>query len=215
MKQVCIVDDDIEQLKFLTKILNKDFQVEAFSNPLVALDKFKSIKLDAVIVDVHMPYMDGFELISSMKKFKEDIPLFLLSSDSSTQTKLKALSLGVNDFLWPEMSKEEIILRINNQLNLSRPDEIRYKELILDKEKQLLFYNDEQLDLTKIEFKILLCLIANANSVIEKDDFIKFVWGEQLVLEKTINTHLSNLRSKLKNSEIQIKSIKGSGIFFS
>jgi two-component system response regulator AdeR len=126
------------------------------------------------------------------------------------QTKLQALALGVKDFLWPEMQKEEIILRIKNHLQTST---IRsYKNLKIDLQNFSAFLSGNKLELTLIEFKILSILASGEGEVVSRKKLIEFTWPDIQVMDKTLNTHLTNLRAKLSGSNLEIKSLKGEGI---
>lgn len=214
MKSIFILDDDSAQLSYLTGLLQNDFKVQSTTSPISALSIFENNKFDAVIVDVHMPIINGFDFIQSLRKQKNcnDSALFILSSDTSVQTKIQALNLGITDFLWPEMMKEEIILRIKNQISLKNELHKSYKDINVDVMNLTAAHNSKKLELTLIEFKILSFLIGHAGHVISRNDLKEFTWPEAMVLDKTINTHLTNLRTKLGDSTVEIKSIKGEGI---
>ena len=218
MKTVLILDDDKSQLNYLSNLLESDFRVHTTNSPLSAFNIFQENQFDAIIVDVHMPIINGFEFIRSIKDQKNcfNSALFILSSDTSMQTKIEALNLGVKDFLWPEMTKEEIILRIKNQIlpkNISESQLVKtYKDLKVELLNLTAFHSDKKLDLTLIEFKILSFLISNATRVVTREELKDFTWPEAIVLDKTLNTHMTNLRSKLSESDVEIKSVKGEGI---
>lgn len=214
MKSVFILDDDSAQLNYLTGLLQNDFKVQSTTSPINALAIFETNKFDAVIVDVHMPIINGFEFIQSIRKNKtcNDAALFILSSDTSVQTKIQALNLGITDFLWPEMMKEELVLRIKNQITHKNELHKSYKDLTVDVTNLSAALSGKKLELTLIEFKILSFLIGHAGKIISREDLKEFTWPEATVLDKTINTHLTNLRTKILDSSVEIKSIKGEGI---
>lgn len=214
MKSVFILDDDSAQLSYLADILKHDFKVQSTTSPISALSIFDQARFDAVIVDVHMPIINGFEFIQSIKKKKNctDSALFILSSDNSVQTKMQALNLGITDFLWPEMMKEEILLRIKNQLSNKSELHKVYKDLTIDVVNLSASLGGQKLELTLTEFKILSYLVTHAGKVITRNELKDFTWPQTLVLDKTINTHLTNLRAKVAGSIVEIKSVKGEGI---
>ena len=117
MKTVLIVDDDVAQLQYLSDLLKEHYEVQTVNNPISAYKTCEEKQFSAIIVDVHMPVINGFEFIKSLKtNLKYETALFILSSDSTPLTKLLALDLGIKDFLWPEMNKDELLLRIKNHL---------------------------------------------------------------------------------------------------
>ncbi len=219
MKKILLVDDDKIQLNHLEKMLSSTFAVHKTDSPLVAWNHIKEFHYDAIVVDAHMPVINGFEFIEKLtKNGLQKMPLvFILSSDTSLPTKLQALKLGISDFLWPEMSPEEIILRMTNRMGESIKEPIltnQYKTLRIDMVTLSIYQNDLKLDLTQIEYKILAYLISHHNVIIERSVLKEHIWPGMVVLDKTLNTHLTNLRSKLNNSEVELRSIKNKGLIF-
>lgn len=217
MNTILILDDDKAQLNYLSNLLKNDFLISTASDSIGARALIKDILFDAIIVDVHMPIINGFEFIKLIRQNgHSNSALFILSSDTSSETKLQALGLGVKDFLWPEMQKEEIILRIRNHISIIDNNKqeltLNHKDIKVDIQKLSAFISDTKLDLTLIEFKMLCFLISNATKVCKREEMKKHIWPELVVLDKTVNTHLTNLRSKISNSEIEIRSVKGEGV---
>lgn len=220
MKTVLLVDDDHKQLTHLEAMLSSTFSIHKTDSPLTAWKNLNTTQYDAIVVDAHMPIINGFELIEKLIQSKPSkMPsVFILSSDTSLPTKLQALKLGISDFLWPDMSQEEIILRMNNRLGApfnEAPLIINYKSLKVDMGSLAIFHNESKLDLTQIEYKILAYMVGRPNTIIDRITLKEYIWPGMVVLDKTLNTHLTNIRIKLKDSEIELKSIKARGIIFS
>lgn len=218
MKKLLIIDDDAGQSSFLESILCEDFSITLESDPLKALAATKHTNFNAILIDVHMPIMDGFEFI---KKFRHQnpapTPIFILSSDKSYDTRIKALNLEIKDFLYPEMSKEELIIRIKNHL---QPDGtinkiIQYKDVTLDSLSLSVYVNRNKIEVTLTEYKILKFLISNSETFSDKQILKDEIWSNTVVMDKTLNSHLTNLRAKLSESAVQIKSDKFKGIILS
>lgn len=215
MNQILLVDDDARQLSYLKNQLSGVFSVDTYTNPIEALDSCKVNLYDAIVVDLHMPIINGVDFINQFRKHHKDFKnIFILSADNSTNAKLSALNLGAIDFLWPEMCKEELVLRINNRIK-SVQDFVTYKGIKIDLNHLSVYLNSTKIETTLIEFKLLKSLILKANQVISREDLKNSVWPNQIVLDKTLNTHLTNLRLKLQNADIEIKSVKNEGIILS
>jgi two-component system alkaline phosphatase synthesis response regulator PhoP len=215
MNPILIVDDCQNQLNFLKTKLSNYFFVDIASNAFDALKACKTTKYEAIIVDLHMPIMNGIDFIKEYRHFNTEFKnIFILSTDCSQNAKIEALNLGINDFLWPEMDDQELVLRISNQINHSK-NSVEYKKIKINFNDLVVFVDSRKIDFTLIEFKILKTLICNANKVILRDDLKKLVWPDLIVQDKTLNTHLTNLRGKIEGSETEIKSIKNEGILFS
>lgn len=217
MHNVLILDDDKSQLIHLSSLLKDHFDIHTANTPLTAYKLINSHKFDAIIVDVHMPIINGFDFIKSIKEDNDfTSALFILSSDNSMTTKVQALNLGVKDFLWPNMSKEEIVPRIKNHLGQNKENSKSsckiYNDLKINTATLSAFVSDKKLNLTLLEFKILNYMVQHAKVVVMRDDLKSFVWPQETVSDKTLNTHLTNLRLKLSGSSVELKSIKGEGV---
>lgn len=218
MKSILVLDDDVSQLNYMTKILGTEFKISTYNNSIEAYTSLKENHFDALIIDYHMPIINGLEFIKKIKNIKNfNSSLFILSSDSSSDTKIQALNLGIKDFLWPQMNKEELVLRIKNHLNFENSSSTNqlfkhYRDIQIDMNNMSASIKGQKIELTLIEFKILSYLIGLATNIVDRQLLKKFTWPDCVVLDKTLNTHLSNLRIKLINSQVEIKSIKGEGI---
>lgn len=215
MNSLLILDDDRAQLSYLSTLLKDEFLITTANTPLKAYNLINAQNFDAIIVDVHMPIINGFDFIKSISEYTDfNSALFILSSDTSTKTKICALNLGVQDFLWPEMTKEEITLRIKNQLVKPRKSEYvtKYKDIKIDTQNFTALCGEIKLDLTLTELKILTYLINHSSILVSRDELKEFAWPGTMVLSKTLNSHLTNLRSKISISQIEIKSVKGEGV---
>lgn len=221
MKSLLLLDDDHAQLDYLASILETDYKITKCRNAIEAWNNFNTINYDGCIIDVHMPIISGLEFIQQIreKKTQNHCSFFLLSSDTSNITKIQALNLGIKDFLWPDMSKEEISVRIKNNLhaekNCPKLAVKTYKDLSVDILKLMAYINSSKLELTLIEFKLLNQLLLAPNTIISRDELKQLIWPEVFVLDKTLNTHLTNLRLKISKSEVEIKSVKNEGIILS
>jgi DNA-binding response OmpR family regulator len=221
VKSVLIIDDDNIQLNYLEGILSAKFSVFKADNPIKGWEKFSQSNFDAIIVDAHMPVINGFEFVLKIQRdWPHKFPaVFILSADSSQSIKIQALKLGISDFLWPNMTQEEMVLRIENRLEKEeekKSDLIhQYKKIKINISSMKAFLNDTKLDLTSIEFKMLTFMVAHPNEIIKRSELKEFIWPQTVVLDKTLNTHLTNLRIKLKDASIDLKSVKNEGVILS
>ena len=217
MEKILIIDDDRSQLHFFSKILESEFKIETSNNALDATKIYKDTFFDAVIVNIHKPILNGFEFINSIKanNYESKSALFILHNETSDEIKMRALRLGVNDFLCLRMYKEEIILRIRNQLlqkKLPASYLIKsYKNLDMNLLNLVVTQSEKKLDLTLLEFKLLSYLMTHKQTAVSRNNLKEFAWPNAVVQDKTLNTHISNLRSKLDTELLEIKSIKGEG----
>ena len=211
MNNLLLIDDNVHQLNFLKQQLAENFAIDTSESAIEALSKCKNKSYDAIVVDLHMPIINGLDFIREFRKSNTDFRnLFILSSENSDATRISALNLGVRDFLWPEMNKEELILRIGNTIGDSRPL-LTYRDIKIDLSNLFVYLGEEKIETTLIEFKLIRALVLNATRIVSREEVRNQVWPGQYVLDKTLNTHLTNLRGKL-GDRFEIKSIKNEGI---
>lgn len=196
LERVLLLDDDQAQLKYLSELLKNDFQCDEFSNPLQALKSIESCSYAAAITDLHMPIFNGIDFIKSIRELKGNrFPVFVFSSDSSVDSKISCLSLNIKDYLYPSMNKEELVYRVRNHLH--KDDKLTFENLRIDENLMQVYLSGELVELTQIEYKILVFLLRSHFRV-PKKEMMNFVWPGKFVLEKTLNTHMTNLRLKMK-----------------
>ncbi len=206
------LDDELGQLEHFNHELGRFFTIETSRSPFEALERLREAKFDAIISDLHMPIINGHKFYEMLREHKlNTVPFFFLSSDSEQDSKINCLKLGAVDFLSPSMSPEEKYIRIFNRINDVR---LVYKHLSIDLKNVTAYCNDVALELTQIEFKILLLLLKKSGGVVGRDELREFIWPNLKVMDKTINSHLTNLRAKLETENFKIISIKGQGILF-
>lgn len=207
------IDDNLLNLEMFVDIFEDDFDISTLSNPLNALSTVKELKPDMVILDVHMPFKNGIQLFRELSDDVEttEIPVMFYSMDDSDETVSEALRLGPEDFLIRSMSASQIKARIMNRLNKAEENALDEKKnlscenLELNLEKFQASIEGDEVSLTSIEFKILYYILLNQEKRIPKEELIKYVWGETTVVSRAINTHMTNLRNKIKPAKFTIR----------
>lgn len=213
---ITIVDDIFDNLDCLNDILSEDYEVKLIQNPLELIPFLNSYSTDLVLLDLHMPEINGFDLY---RKFKDDypkLPVVFLSGDDSDQSTVVALGLGANDFIVRPVSAAVLIARIESKLYSHRPV-VKSEDCINIRDFKLLFREEAAevgnrfVQLTPIEFKIIYLLVNKPNTLFSKEEVVRILWPKTSVIDQNIDTHLSNLRRKLKPFSENIKTIKSRG----
>ncbi|MEA9358142.1 response regulator transcription factor [Bacteriovorax sp. PP10] len=214
MPRILIVDDSKNQLTYLEGILMSDFDVSLASNVLKALKFIETIKIDLLILDIHMPVISGIDFLRQSKEVGRVLPkTIIFSADNDLNTRISSLELGVVDFLNTQMTSKEIFLRVRNQVQHIQDNIISYKNIKMNTSTMDIFIADKKVDFTLIEFKIFRVLMDSPDALIEREVLIEKVWGNDIVvLNKTLTTHLANLRPKILFGGIDIKSVKNEGV---
>lgn len=213
---ITIVDDVKENLDLYKELLQETYELTLIQDPLKLLDFLASNHTDLIVLDLHMPQMDGFTLYARFKETHPEIPAIFLSGDASEDSLVKGLNLGAEDFIVKPVSLKELSARINNKLmkNRGRQGEnskVTYGEFTLHCDLQMAELSGQRIQLTPIEFKFINLLAKNPNKLYTRDYIQKLLWPEVHVQNQNIDTHLSNLRKKLFPFSKFIKTIKSRG----
>lgn len=213
---ITIVDDVADNLKSYNELLSSTFNLELIQNPLDLLTFISKNTTDLVVLDLHMPTMNGFELYQKFKATHPDLPAIFLSGDPSEESVVKGLNLGADDFIVKPVSLRELIARIKNKINSkngtkSQDSIIAFDGFKLHCEMQMAEINDRKIQLTPIEFKLIHLLAKNPNKVYSREYITNLLWPNVHVQNQNIDTHLSNLRKKLLPFSNYIKTIKSRG----
>lgn len=213
---VTIVDDVKDNLRSYNELLSPTFNLELIQNPVDLLSFLGKTETDLIILDLHMPTMNGFELYEKFKMSHPDLPVIFLSGDPSEESIIKALNLGADDFIVKPVSLRELVARIKNKITtkqaiLADSEILNFDGFKLHCEMQMAEIGEEKIQLTPIEFKLIHLLAKNPNKVFSRDYITNLLWPNIHVQNQNIDTHLSNLRKKLMPFSKYIKTIKSRG----
>ena len=221
-----IVEDDASNNQMLKEYLESHGYVctQAYSGSEGRL-LFSMEKYDLVLLDLMLPGIPGEELVTL---FSRKAPVIVLSAKNATDSKVEVLSAGAEDYLCKPFDLPELLVRIQVQLRRRRAEETTavsrdentvrktytYRDWTLDPDTQEMTACGGPVELTRHEFLILELLIRNPRRVFTKQMIYEYAWGEEYLAEdKTINVHISNIRSKLKKSgtDSYIQTVWGMG----
>ncbi len=226
MEQILIVEDDAANSQMLREYLETHGYAcsQAFSGSEAKL-LFSMKEFDLILLDLMLPGIPGEELVAL---FSEKTPVIVLSAKSGLDSKVDVLSAGAEDYLCKPFQLPELLVRIQVQLrrrNRAAGDDVpkhtapkgrvyRYREWSLSPDTLELTAAGVPVALTRHEFLILELLIRNPKRVFSKQTIYEYAWGEEYLAEdKTLNVHISNIRSKLKESgtDSYIQTVWGMG----
>jgi len=184
MKKILIVDDDPDIAKLLSVALR-----EAGYNPLMAASAIEGLRTlfnerpNLILLDVMMAGMDGWEMAARVRELS-DVPLIMVTAKDSEVDKLRGFNLGIDDYVTKPFSLMELTARVEAVLN--RAEKARqastqryyvFGELVIDLDRRQVMRGDKQIDLTPTEFRLLQCLVENANTAVSEARLRETVWG--------------------------------------
>ncbi|HXH29730.1 MAG TPA: response regulator transcription factor [Bacteriovoracaceae bacterium] len=211
---IAYIDDDQANLECIRTLLKIEYDVDTYLKPEDFLKDYH--RYSAILIDVHMPAMSGFELYEKIIEHEDynGCPILFISSDDSDANKIKSFSLGAVDFVDRRTSQMELIARIKSRILFFQKHRslIEFSYLRINLTLLKAYINNEELPLTFIEFKILCLVLRNYPEVITKVQLVEQVWKTGHVLDATIYTHVSNLNGKLGKWDYEINGLKSRGI---
>lgn len=220
MKRVLLVEDDLSLQNLINEYLVEyGYLCSAFSNPTDALESFKENPDDftIAILDLGLPNMDGFDLFKKLKKIKE-IPIIISTARDDIGNKIYGFELGTDDYLSKPYEPRELVLRIEATLKrYNKADSLKIEELSIDKNSSRVFLSGVEIEFTKVEKEIFLLFINNLNKIISREDIVKQTSLNDDTRNRTVDTHISNIRYKIDDNSKEpkyIKSIWGIGYKF-
>ncbi|TDL30951.1 response regulator transcription factor [Jeotgalibacillus sp. S-D1] len=217
VRKILIVDDEAAMRNLIRSFLvSEGYVVTEAANGMEALKIAKNDPPDLMLVDVMMPFMDGYVFTEEIRK-TADTPIIFLSAKGEEWDKVKGLKIGGDDYLVKPFHSGELIARIETVLRRSDPhfhksNLMKAGPISLDLTSYRVFLENEELSLTMKEYKLLSLLVTNKNSLVTRDYLMETVWGlEYSGTERTVDTHIKTLRMKMKQHGELIKTVWGLG----
>lgn len=225
MYRILIVEDDVQNSQMLRDYLESHGYscTQAYSGSEGKL-VFSMEHFDLVLLDLMLPGIAGEELVTV---FSQKSPVIVMSAKSGLDSKVEVLSAGAEDYICKPFDLPELLVRIQVQLRRRQKESAQgqpqaygqqtayvYREWTLNPDTQEMTACGQPVELTKHEFLIMELLIRNPKRVFTKQMIYEYAWGEEYLAEdKTINVHISNIRSKLRKSgtDTYIQTVWGMG----
>ena len=208
MEKILIVDDESEIADLVEVYLsNEQYEVVKFYNAVEARNYLDENSVDLAILDVMMPEIDGLTLCRHIRK-KHYFPIIMLTAKVSDTDKIAGLTMGADDYVTKPFNPLELMARVKTQLRRFKRynqeatgndmDEYFIKGLSISKKNHKCLLNNSVLNLTPIEFKILLYLCEHQGEVVTSEELFEAVWEEKYFdSNNTVMAHIARLREKM------------------
>ncbi|MCD6107844.1 MAG: response regulator [Caldisericaceae bacterium] len=222
-KLIVVVDDEPDIVELMTHHLKREkFKVKSFYDGETLLSYLRVDCPDLIILDLMLPEVDGLEICRILKKDKRTsfIPIIMLTAKGTETDKVVGLELGADDYMVKPFSPRELIARVKAVLRRTgaKTEEIKIikrNDLMIDLAKYKITIKDKQIDLTTTEFKLLTILAERPGFVFTRNQLLDKLWGtDKIVLDRTIDVHIRQLRKKLGKTGKLIESVRGIGYKF-
>lgn len=205
---ILIADDEPQMVKILsTYFKSEGFDVLTANDGKEALDVFESTKIELSILDWMMPKIDGIEVCKYIKDHSET-KVLVLTAKGQTEDEIMALDSGADEYIKKPFDPQILILRAKKLMSIS--EEIKVRDITIKENEKKAYKREEPLQLTKIEYDLLLFFIKNKGVILSRDRLIDIVWGLDYEGEhRTVDTHIRRLRTKIGTD--LIKTYRGVG----
>ena len=210
---ILVVDDEALIRSVIKEYLTlEEFKVYEAEDGIKALEVVKENPIDLVIMDIMMPNMDGYTACKEIKKIK-DIPFIMLSARSEEYDKLIGFDLGIDDYVTKPFSPKELVARVKaiTKRNIKNNDLV-IAGLKIDDLAHEVYVDGKQIILTPKEYDLLKYLMENKNIALSRENLLSNIWGYDFYGDdRTVDTHIKTLRSRLGKYRDIIKTVRGMG----
>jgi len=220
---ILIIDDDVELTDLLSQYLEPEgFSVTAVHDGESGVKQALNKEFDAIILDVMLPKLNGFEVLKAIREHLET-PVLMLTARGDDIDKIVGLEIGADDYLPKPGNPRELVARLKAILRRTQKSPvhkpiIEHNGIIIDCSKRIVTLDGEPLELTNAEFNILEMLMKSPGQAFSKEELTEYALGRKFTAyDRSIDVHISNLRNKVGDNdqgEPLIKTVRGFGYMF-
>ncbi|WP_457605476.1 response regulator transcription factor [Nitratifractor sp.] len=216
-RRILLIEDDLQMQQMIGEYLeNYGFETTSYDDPAEALRRFRQDPeaFDAVVLDLMLPGMDGFDVGKAIKKIAE-IPIIISSARGDIGNKIHGFEIGADDYLAKPYEPRELVLRLEALLRRYRKSgRFQAGPFSVDESSRELWLEDYPIELTRIEYDIFLYLLKQPGKVLSREQIIHAAGLPPETKNRTIDMHISNIRHKIGDDPkepLYIKSVWGIG----
>jgi two-component system, OmpR family, response regulator len=220
--RLLVVDDEPNIVELLSASLRfAGYDVSTATHGTEALRKAREIDPDLIVLDVMMPGIDGFEVVRRLRGEERHVPVLFLTARDAVEDKVQGLHTGGDDYVTKPFSLDELVARVRALLRRSghrsaKPSEpaiLRYADLELNEDSYEVFKAGRPVSLSLTEFKLLRCLLENAERVMSKGQILSAVWNYDFAGDAgVVESYMSYLRRKVDTGEPKLlHTVRGVG----
>ena len=205
---ILIVEDNAD----LAYGLRNNLEIEGHSVTVVkngreGIEQARLGRYDLMILDLMIPEIDGFRVLKTIRDEGNNIPVLILTSRVEEADKVQGLRIGADDYVTKPFSVLELIARVDAILRRHKPvngytvEVYRFADIEVDPKTREVHRRGEKLQLSPLEFDLLIALLKRNGSAVQREDLLKEVWGHSAkVYTRTVDTHVAELRKKLEKN---------------
>ncbi|MBO5313020.1 MAG: response regulator transcription factor [Clostridia bacterium] len=198
---IYIVEDDEGICEVYEGVFEESYDTVLFENGASFLAKFEAKRPSLVILDIMLPDMDGYTILTKIRELDEKVPVIIVSAKNDEISFVKGLNKGADDYMAKPFSIMELVARVKTNLRRANLFVSKADGFTVDNNVYKIYFNGKDLCLTLKEFYLLRLLISRAGITVEREAIFREVWGESYIGEsRTIDMHIASLREKIKDA---------------
>jgi DNA-binding response OmpR family regulator len=216
MTTLLLVDDEKNIIELERLYLEKEgYQIEVAYDGEAALEKFRATRPAAIILDLMLPGIDGWELCRRIRR-ESDVPIIILTARDQDVDKIVGLELGADDYLTKPFNPRELVARVKAVFRRVTPVPKTQRSVVgdvtLDQDRREVTAAGKPVELRTKEFDLLAVLMQNPGIVLTRERLLEIAWGYDFAGEtRTVDVHVAHLRKKLAGAQTQIETVSGVG----
>ena len=203
--KIFIVEDDDVILKALEKFLkNWSYDVYFPDDFSSIYEKFLEVKPDLVLLDVSLPFFNGYYWCEQIRK-SSNVPIIFISSADENLNKIMAMNMGADDYISKPFDLDLLLAKIKALLRRSYEykdfsNNISYKDLMIDRDRMVLKFDNKEISLSKNEYLILEMMFKHPEKIFKREEFMDKIWQtDEFIDDNTLTVNIMRLRKKLEN----------------
>lgn len=215
MYKICLVEDENNLNNLIKAYLEKEgYKVINFYNGTDAINFIGKEQVDLWILDIMLgDNVSGYDIIKKIRNIDSNTPVIFTSARDQDLDKIIGLELGSDDYITKPYSPKELVLRVNNiikRVYSTNSNIIKYDNYNIDIDKRMVYENEKEINLTTLEYDLLIMFLNNKNKSFSREDIIKNIWGEDYFgSDRVVDDLVRRLRKKMP--KIIINTIYGFG----
>ena len=202
-----LLAEDEESLRELIE-LNLElegYHVDSVVDGKAALEKTKQAHYNLAILDVMLPLLDGFAVCESIRLENQELPIIFLTAKNTSSDRVLGLKLGADDYLAKPFGMLELVARVKALLRriqrTANVDQVQFADVVVDFKAYRAHRNDDPIDLSAREYRLLRYLISKQGNVVTRDELLDEVWGyNSYPTTRTVDNHIARLRQKIESN---------------
>lgn len=217
--KVLVVDDDQNLCKLMKIYLkNAGFEVETARDGIAALESFRKERPDLVILDIMIPFMDGWEVCEQLRR-ESDVPIIMLTARDTKDDKIKGLGLGGDIYLTKPFDPDELVAQVKAVFRRMGEQEVavlQFTGLVINRSQFRVEHQSKELKLSPKEFELLWFMASHYGQVFSREHLLDQIWGFDFYGGiRTVDSHINRLREKFGEAgDDYIKTVWGVGYKF-